>query len=77
MNPVYTLAARVILSVLFVVGYSWIVATVLRPGVGFTPEVKEILLFLLGALTTSVVTVVNFWFSSTQGSADKTVAMTR
>lgn len=76
MNPAYTLLARVILSVLFVVGYGWIVVSVLKAG-DFSPSTKEILIFLFGALTTSVVTIINYWFSSTQGSADKTAALTR
>lgn len=76
MNPFHTLIVRAILSILFISGYAWIVVTVLRAG-EFSTSTKEILLFLFGALTTSVITVVNYWFSSTQGSADKTVALSR
>ena len=76
MNPVHTLIARALLSVLFIAGYGCIVVSALRAG-DFSPSVKEVLIFLFGALTTSVVTIVNYWFSSTQGSADKTVAITR
>jgi hypothetical protein len=76
MNPTHTLIVRAILSVLFIGGYGWIVVAVLQAGV-LSPDVKEVLIFLFGALTTSVVTIVGFWFGSTQGSADKTVALTR
>ncbi len=76
MNPVHTLIARAILSVLFIAGYGWIVVSALKAG-DFSPAVKEVLIFLFGALTTSVVTIVNYWFSSTQGSADKTAAIAR
>lgn len=76
MNPAHTLIARAVLSVLFIAGYGWIVVSALKAG-DFSPSVKEVLIFLFGALTTSVVTIVNYWFSSTQGSADKTVAITR
>lgn len=76
MNPMHTLVARALLSVLFIAGYGWIVVVALKAG-DFSPSVKEVLIFLFGALTTSVVTIVNYWFSSTQGSADKTVAITR
>jgi len=69
------LIARALLSVLFIAGYGWIVIVALQAG-DFSPAVKEVLIFLFGALTTSVVTIVNFWFSSTQGSADKTAALT-
>lgn len=74
MNPSHTLIARAALSVLFIAGYGFIVVAALQAG-DFSASVKEVLIFLFGALTTSVVTIVNYWFSSTQGSADKT-AMT-
>jgi hypothetical protein len=73
-NPTHALIARSILSVLFIGGYGWIVVSVLRAG-SFSADVKEVLIFLFGALTTSVVTIVGFWFGSTQGSADKTAAL--
>ncbi len=76
MNPLYTLIARAMLSVLFIAGYGWIVVAALQAG-DFSPAVKEVLIFLFGALTTSVVTVVNYWFSTSQGSADKTLAIAR
>jgi len=74
MNPTYTLAVRALLSVIFIGGYGWIVVAVLQAGT-LSPDVKEVLIFLFGALTTSVVSIVGFWFSSSQGSADKTVAL--
>ena len=69
-----TLIARALLSLVFIIGYGWIVVVALKAG-DFSPAVKEVLIFLFGALTTSVVTIVNFWFSSSQGSADKTAAL--
>jgi uncharacterized membrane protein required for colicin V production len=77
MNPLYTLIARALLSCVAISGYGWIVATVISSNLNITPELERLLIFLLGALTTSVVTIVNFWFSSTQGSADKSVALSR
>lgn len=62
---------RALLSLAFIVGYGFIVLKFIGSSVSVTQEVKEILIFLFGALTTSVVTIVNFWFSSSQGSADK------
>lgn len=72
----YTLIARALLSVIFIAGYGYIVVMTLTVG-DFSASVKEVLIFLFGALTTSVVTVVNFWFSTSQGSADKTQALTK
>jgi hypothetical protein len=76
-NPLYTLIARAVLSVVAITGYGLIVAQVISAELTITPELERLLIFLLGALTTSVVTIVNYWFSSTQGSADKTVAITQ
>ena len=41
------------------------------------PGVKDVAMFLLGALTTSVVTVVGFFFNSSQGSAEKSQEIVR
>lgn len=75
MNPTHTLIARAVLSVVAITGYGLIVAQVISANLNITPELERLLIFLLGALTTSVVTIVNYWFSSTQGSADKTIVL--
>jgi nitrate reductase NapE component len=66
-----TLFSRGVLSLAFIVGYGFIVMEFLRIDREVSEPVERILIFLFGALTTSVVTIVNFWFSSSQGSADK------
>lgn len=68
----YTLVARTILAVLFVLFYGFIVLKVLGMEHDFQAGVKDVAMFLLGALTTSVVTVVGFFFNSSQGSENKT-----
>lgn len=75
MHPTYTLVARTLLAVMFVAFYGFIVLQVLGRDQEFLPGVKDVAMFLLGALTTSVVTVVGFFFNSSQGSAEKTVAL--
>lgn len=77
MNPVYTLIVRAVLSVIFVVFYGWIVLNILGRDHEFMDGVKEVLLFLLGALTTAVVRVISFWFDSSQGSVEKSVTLAR
>ena len=77
MNPTYTLVARTILAILFVTFYGFVVTQVLGRTEEFQPGVKDVALFLLGALTTSVVTVVGFFFTSSQGSSDKQQILTR
>lgn len=75
MNPNFTLIARTLLAVMFVGFYGFIVLQVLGREQEFLPGVKDVAMFLLGALTTSVVTVVGFFFNSSQGSAEKTQAI--
>ena len=75
MNPVYTLLVRAALSVIFVVLYGWLIITVLARDAEFVDGVKEVLLVLVGALTQSVLRVLSFWFDSSQGSVDKSVAL--
>ena len=77
MNPTYTLIARTALAVMFVAFYGYIVLAVIGREVEFLPGVKDVAMFLLGALTTSVVTVVGFFFNSSQGSSDKSQVLTR
>lgn len=67
-----TLIVRAILSLAFIVGYGFAVSGFLQADAQISEAQERILVFLFGALTTSVVTIVNFWFSSSQGSADKT-----
>ena len=67
-----TLIVRAVLSFALIVGYGFIVNEFISRESEVSGAVERILLFLFGALTTSVVSVVNFWFSSSQGSADKT-----
>jgi hypothetical protein len=77
MNPTYTLVARTILSIMFVGFYGYIVLAVIGREAEFLPGVKDVAMFLLGALTTSVVTVVGFFFNSSQGSSEKSAALVR
>lgn len=75
MNHTITTVIRALLSVVFIAFFGFIVLHVLDRETEYANGVKDVVLFLLGALTTSVVTIVSFWFSSSQGSADKTAAL--
>ena len=66
-----TIIVRALLSLAFIVGYGFIVTAFINAQSDVGESTERILIFLFGALTTSVVTIVNFWFSSSQGSADK------
>lgn len=66
-----TLIVRAILSVVALAGYGFVLWIVLQPGAEFSSTATTILNFLLGALTTSIVGIMQFWFGSTQGSVDK------
>ena len=74
-STITTLFVRALLSVIFLSGYGIVLWIVLQPGAEFSETATTILNFLLGALTTSIVGIVNYWFSNTQGSVEKTSAL--
>lgn len=76
-RPHAALWIRAVLSLSFIVGYGFIVTEFIARENEVSESVERILIFLFGALTTSVVSIVNFWFSSSQGSAEKTEALAR
>ena len=65
------LLARLVLAVAFVGFFGFIVLKVLGMERDFLPGVRDVAMYLLGALTTSVVMVVGFFFNSSQSSAFK------
>lgn len=67
----FLLIGRLILAVLFVGFYGFIVLKVLGIKEALPDGIGDILMFLLGALTTSVVTVVGYFFTSSLSSAVK------
>jgi drug/metabolite transporter (DMT)-like permease len=67
----FLLISRLVLASLFIGFYGFIVLRVLSREVAWPEGVKDVIVFLLGALTTSVITMVGFFFNSSQGSAAK------
>lgn len=74
-RPHLALWVRAALSLAFIVGYGFIVTEFISREAEVSESTERILIFLFGALTTSVVTIVNYWFSSSQGSTEKTEAL--
>jgi Co/Zn/Cd efflux system component len=67
----FLLLGRLVLAVFFVCFYGFIVLKVIDRAIAWPDGVKDVVMFLLGALTTSVITVVGFFFNSSQSSAVK------
>jgi len=67
----FLLIGRLVLAVFFVTFYGFIVLKVIDRVTAWPDGVKDVVMFLLGALTTSVITVVGFFFNSSQSSAQK------
>lgn len=65
---------RALLSLAFIVGYGFVVVEFINRDGEISEPLERILIFLFGALTTGVLTIINFWFSSSQGSADKSAS---
>lgn len=66
-----SLGVRAVLSVIAIGGYGYVVAVFLASDNEITEPRERILIFLFGALTTTIVSIVNYWFSSSQGSVEK------
>jgi hypothetical protein len=65
-----TAAAQIILSVVFLVGYFWVLSDFIHGRVKVDPRWEAVLQTLLAVLTTNVVTIVAYWFSR-QRQSDK------
>jgi len=61
-RPLYTLIIQAIISVLFITGYGLVLYIVLQPGAEFSPSAEKLATFVLGALTTAVVSISAYWF---------------
>lgn len=61
-RPLYTLIIQAIISVLFIAGYGLVLYIVLQPGAEFSPSAEKLATFVLGALTTAVVSISAYWF---------------
>ena len=72
-----TLSIRAILSILVLVGFGAIVYTLLRSiGADIPPGMREILMYLFGVISTQLTTIIGYWFGSSQGSTEKSHAIT-
>lgn len=77
MNPTFTLIVRAIISILATFAFGMVLYMVMQPGAVFSPSAEKVTMFVLGALTTVIVGIMNYWFGSTQGSTNKTNQMYR
>ena len=68
-RPLYTLVIQAIISILFICGYGMVLYVVLQPGAEFSPSAEKLATFVLGALTTALVSISAYWFrDDTDGS---------
>lgn len=61
-RPTYTLIIQAVISVLFIAGYGGVLWVVLQPGAEFSPSAEKLATFVLGALTTALVSISDYWF---------------
>lgn len=73
----FLLVSRLVLAVFFVGFYGFIVLKVISLTQALPEGIGDILIFLLGALTTAVVSVVAFFFNSSQSSEAKNELLLR
>lgn len=55
--------AQIILSVVFLVGYFWVLSDFIHGRVKVDPKWEAVLQTLLAVLTTNIVTIIGYWFS--------------
>lgn len=63
---------QAILSAAYTIGYFGTLWTVMNGGINVDPEYNGLVQTLLGALGAAQLQVLNFWFGSSRGSAEKT-----
>lgn len=61
-KPLYTLIIQAIISILFIAGYGMVLWVVLQPGATFSASAEKLATFVLGALTTALVSISAYWF---------------
>lgn len=66
-----SLLAQILLTILFVGGYLWMVKEFMTGSVKVAADLKDVFVALIGVITGSVSTVLNFWFSSSRSSQQK------
>ncbi len=66
-----SLLSQILLTILFVGGYLWMVREFMTGAVKVDPTLKDVFVALIGVITGSVATVMNFWFSSSRSSQAK------
>jgi hypothetical protein len=66
-----SLIAQIVLSLVFIVGYLWLVKEFMSGEARVAADMKDVFIALVGVITGSVVTIVNFWFSSSRSSQAK------
>ena len=70
-----TLKPQITLSVVFIAGYFGVIATLIA-GLWAPPEgTEQLVAALIGVLTAGVVKILDFWFGSSAGSKQKTLAL--
>ena len=62
---------QIVLSATFIVGYLIILYSLISGAVKIQPEVKDMILLLLGLITREIPTIMQFWFGSSIGSKNK------
>ena len=66
---------QIILSAIFIVGYFFILGMMLTGGIKVEESMRPIFMTILGVLTASVPSIMQFWFGSSLGSKEKTAKL--
>ena len=62
---------QVVLSIVYTVGYFWLLGAIITGGVTIAESMQAIVNTLMGVMTAAQVQIMNFWFGSSSGSKSK------
>jgi hypothetical protein len=65
---------QVLLSIVYSVGYFWLLAELLSGHIQVAEDVRGLVNTLMGVMTAAQIQIMNFWFGSSAGSKAKTDA---
>lgn len=71
MSKHISLVAQIVLTIVFMVGYLWVLREFMGGHVKVSTDLLELFKALISIITGSLLTIVNFWFMSSRSSQAK------
>ncbi|MDP2322583.1 MAG: hypothetical protein Q8N51_00955 [Gammaproteobacteria bacterium] len=69
------LVAQIVLSIVFTVGYFGVVYLFITGKAAVSDNLKDVFVTIIGVLTAGELGILNFWFSTSRSSSEKTALL--